>query len=370
MTFSLPPSTYIAQAAFAAFISALMIFMLRRPAERWGLVDHPGGRKRHGTPVPLTGGLAVVAGFGVALGSSFPAFGQYTALFGGIALLAVTGLLDDLGEVSATSKMLAQVLAAVFMTSWGSNYLVVLGNLFGTGPIALRDWSIPITVFAAIAVINAVNMFDGLDGLAGSLVLVMLLFFAGFAWAVIDPNATKILVVLAGAMAGFLFFNLPWSLRGRHRTFMGDAGSMVLGLAVAWFAVSLTQRQEGAAVPAPVMLWVLGIMLMDVFTVTVRRLARRRSPMAPDRDHIHHVLLRRGFGPRKTLLILVGANALLALIGTAMWRAAVPDWWIFWSFLGLCVVYFALFFLPFRLYRLRARGAYDDRYERDDASGS
>jgi UDP-GlcNAc:undecaprenyl-phosphate GlcNAc-1-phosphate transferase len=370
MTLTLPPSTYLAQAAFAGFISALLIFMLRRPAERWGLVDHPGGRKRHGAPVPLTGGLAVVVGFGVALTASFPSFGQYTALFGGVALLAVTGLLDDLGEVSATSKMLAQVLAAVFMTSWGGNYLNVLGNLFGTGPVELRDWGIPITVFASIAVINAVNMFDGLDGLAGSLVLVMLLFFSAFAWAVVDPNASKILVVLAGAMAGFLFFNLPWPIRGRHRTFMGDAGSMVLGLAVAWFAVSLTQRHDGASVPPPVMLWVLGIMLMDVFTVTVRRLARRRSPMAPDRDHIHHVLLRRGLGPRKTLLILVGVNAALGLIGASLWQAGVPDWWIFWSFLGVCIVYFAVFFLPFRLYRLRARGAYDDRYERDGESSS
>src|SRR5512134_2226599 len=99
---SIPPSTYLAQAAFAAFISALVVLMLRRPSERWGLVDHPGGRKRHGVPVPLTGGIALVVGFGVALAVSFPAFGQYTALFGGMALLAITGLLDDLGEVSAT----------------------------------------------------------------------------------------------------------------------------------------------------------------------------------------------------------------------------------------------------------------------------
>jgi UDP-GlcNAc:undecaprenyl-phosphate/decaprenyl-phosphate GlcNAc-1-phosphate transferase len=364
MLYGLPPSTYLAQAAFAAFISALLVLMLRRPAERWGLVDHPGGRKRHGAPVPVTGGVAVVLGFVLALAVSFSAFGDYTALFAGIALLAITGLLDDLGEVTATTKMLVQVLAGVFMTSWGSNYLTVLGNLFGTGSLELRDWAIPITVFGAIAVINSVNMFDGLDGLAGSLVLVILLFFTGFAWAVIDPNATKILAVLAGAMAGFLFFNLPWPLRGRHRTFLGDAGSMALGLAVTWFAVALTQRR-GATVPPPVMLWVLGIVLMDVFTVTVRRLARRRSPMAPDRDHIHHVLLRRGLGPRKTLATLVGANALLAAIGTALWRAGVSDRGIFWSFLAVCVVYFVIFFLPFRLYRLRARGRYDDEYERN-----
>ncbi|HET9025110.1 MAG TPA: MraY family glycosyltransferase, partial [Burkholderiaceae bacterium] len=170
-----------------------------------------------------------------------------------------------------------------------------------------------------------------------------------------------------GATAGVLFFNLPWPLRGRHRTFLGDAGSMAMGFAVAWFSVALTQRFNADAVPPAVMLWVLGLVLMDVFTVTVRRLARRRSPMAPDRDHIHHVLLRRGLGPRRTLLVLVCANIVLGLVGTALWQYGVPDWWIFWSFLAVCVVYFAVFFMPMRYYRLRSRAGFSDEYERDSS---
>ena len=138
--------------------------------------------------------------------------------------------------------MLVQIFAAVVMTSGGANFLVNLGNLFATDPINTRLWAIPLTVFATVAVINAINMFDGLDGLAGSLALVMLCFFAAFAWMIGDLNAAKITVVLAGAVIGFLFFNLPWPLRGRHRTFMGDAGSMVLGFAIAWFSVSLSQH--------------------------------------------------------------------------------------------------------------------------------
>src|SRR5512147_603636 len=350
------PLTYLAQAAAAAFIAGLLILMLRRPAERWGLVDHPGGRKRHAAPVPLTGGIAITAGMILALAFSFSAFAQYSAFFAGVMLLALVGLMDDLGEVSPGTKLLLQVVAALLMTSWGENFLVNLGDLFGTNPINTRHWAIPLTVFASLAVVNAINMLDGLDGLAGSLVLGILLVLTAFAWSIGDPNAAKILVVLAGALAGFLFFNLPWPLRGRHRTFMGDAGSMVLGFAVAWFSVSLTQR-GAVTVPPPVMLWVLGLVLMDVFTVTVRRLARRRSPMAADRDHIHHMLLRRGFGPWQTLALLVGANVVLALIGTAMWKSGVADRWIFWSYLAVCAVYFALFFMPFRLYRLRARAA-------------
>jgi UDP-GlcNAc:undecaprenyl-phosphate/decaprenyl-phosphate GlcNAc-1-phosphate transferase len=358
------PLTYLAQAAAAAFIAGLLILMLRRPAERWGLVDHPGGRKRHAAPVPLTGGIAITVGMILALAVSFSAFAQYSAFFAGVLLLTLVGLMDDLGEVSPGTKLLLQVVAALLMTSWGENFLLSLGDLFGTNPINTRHWAIPLTVLAALAVVNAINMLDGLDGLAGSLVLGILLVLTGFAWTIGEANSAKILLVLTGALAGFLFFNLPWPMRGRHRTFMGDAGSMVLGFAVAWFSVSLTQR-AGTAVPPPVMLWVLGIVLMDVFTVTVRRLARRRSPMAADRDHIHHMLLRRGYGPWQTLGLLVGANVVLAGIGTAMWRYGVADRWIFWTYLAVCALYFTLFFMPFRLYRLRARAAAAEDYERD-----
>jgi UDP-GlcNAc:undecaprenyl-phosphate/decaprenyl-phosphate GlcNAc-1-phosphate transferase len=353
------PLTYLAQALFAAFAAALLILMLRRPAERWQLVDVPGGRKRHITPVPLTGGISITAALLIALSVSFSGFPQYSALFVAVLILGLTGLLDDMGEITPGVKMLVQIISAVLMTSWGANYLVNLGDLFATAPVNTRLWAIPLTVFASVAVINAINMFDGIDGLAGSLTWVMLCFFAFFALTIGDLNSAKIIIVLAGAVTGFLFFNLPWPLRGEHRTFMGDSGSMVLGFAIAWFSVSLSQYPD-VHVPAPVMLWVLGIVLMDVFTVTVRRLARRRSPMSPDRDHIHHILMRRGYSPRAVLAMLVAANALMAGIGTALWRLGVPDWWIFWSFLAVCAVYFAIFFMPFRLYRLRARTIDDD----------
>lgn len=353
--------TYFAQAALAAFISALLIMMLRKPAHRWKMVDVPGGRKRHGGAVPLTGGVSIAAGFILALLISFSAFAEYTAFFAGVLLLALIGGLDDIGEISAGSKLLSQLIAALFMTSWGGNFLVLLGDLFGRGPVHTQYWAIPLTVMATLAVINAVNMFDGLDGLGGSLSLIILLFLGGFAWVIKDPNAAKILLVLTGAIVGFLLFNLPWPLHGRHRTFMGDAGSMVLGFAIAWFSVSLTQR-SGMTVPPPVMLWLLGIMLMDVFTVTVRRIARRRSPMSADRDHIHHLLMRRGYSTRKTLAILIGANTALAAAGTALWFLGISDQWIFWLFMLLCTIYLVVFFMPFRLYRLRARasGALDE----------
>jgi UDP-GlcNAc:undecaprenyl-phosphate GlcNAc-1-phosphate transferase len=223
--------------------------------------------------------------------------------------------------------------------------------LFGPGAVITYNWAIPLTVFATLAVINAVNMFDGLDGLAGTLALVTLGYFALFANFVGDLHSQKLLLVLCGALVGFLIFNWPHPLRGRRRTFMGDAGSLVLGYAIGWFSVYLTQQTEFPTVPPVIMLWVVGVFLFDVFTVTIRRLVRRRSPMAPDRDHLHHMLLRRGFSPRMTLLLIVTAQLLLAGIGTALWRLQVAEYVVLLAYVGVGLLYFAAFFLPPRLMR-------------------
>ncbi|MCS7046994.1 MAG: undecaprenyl/decaprenyl-phosphate alpha-N-acetylglucosaminyl 1-phosphate transferase, partial [Gemmataceae bacterium] len=316
--------TFLAQAALACLITASLIVWLRRPAFRFGLLDHPGGRKRHGDSVPLTGGISLTVGFFVALATSFHALAGYHVLFVSMILLAVIGVLDDLGEVSARSKLGIQVVAAVLMTSWGNHFLVSLGDLFGRGPIELANWAIPLTVFATVAVINGINMLDGMDGLAGGLALIILAYFAAFAWWLVDVNAIKLLVVLIGALLGFLFFNAPHPWRARHRVFMGDTGSLVLGFVIVWFSIELTQRR-GPSVPPVVMLWIVGLVLFDVFTVTVRRLLTRRDPAAPDRAHIHHLLLRCGSSERRARATLLLANALLGAVGVAGWAYGASE---------------------------------------------
>lgn len=346
--------TFLAQALLACFITALLIVWLRRPALRFGLVDQPGGRKRHGDVVPLTGGIALTVGFFIALAVSFHALADYRVLFVCMAVLAMIGLLDDLGEVSARSKLGVQVIAAVLMTSWGNHFLTSLGDLLAAGPIDLANWAIPLTVFATVAVINAINMFDGLDGLAGGLVLGILAWFAVFAWLAADVNAVKLLVVLLGAVAGFLLFNLPLPWHGRRRVFMGDTGSLVLGFVVVWFSIELSQAPR-AGVPPVVMLWVVALVLFDLFTVTVRRVLRRRDPAAPDRAHIHHLLLRRGFTPLQTTATLVAVNALLGGIGYVAWRAGASEPWLFAAFALLGLAYVALFLYPGRFVRMARR---------------
>ena len=343
--------TFIAQALLACLLTALLIVWLRRPAVRFGLVDLPGGRKRHGEAVPLTGGLAIAIGAGVTLLLSADALAHYRILFVATLLLAAIGVLDDLGEVSPRTKLGVQVFAAVLMCSWGNHFLTSLGDIVGRGPIELANWAIPLTVFATVAVINGINMFDGLDGLAGGLALVMLGFFAYFAWQAPDPNALKLIVVLMGAVAGFLAFNVPHRLLGRRRVFMGDTGALVLGFAIAWFTIDLSQHASGA-VPPVVMLWVVGVVLFDVFTVTVRRVLRRRDPAAPDRAHLHHLLLRRGQSATQAAATIVIANLALGSLGVAGWKLGLGETALFVAFFALGLVYLALFLYPGRFMRL------------------
>jgi UDP-GlcNAc:undecaprenyl-phosphate/decaprenyl-phosphate GlcNAc-1-phosphate transferase len=344
--------TFLVQAVLAALVTALLIVWMRRPAYRFGLVDDPGGRKRHGNSVPLTGGLALTVGFFLALSLSLPALSHQRVLLVSILLLALIGVLDDLGEVSARSKLGVQIVAAVLMTSWANHFLVHLGDLFGTGDIALNNWGIPLTVFATVALINGINMLDGLDGLAGGLAVIMLAFFATFTHWAGDPTSLKVVVVLMGAVAGFLLFNLPHPWRGHRRAFMGDTGSLVLGFSIAWFSIDLTQGAH-QIVPPVVMLWVTGIVLFDLFTVTVRRILRRRDPAAPDRAHVHHILLRRGLSPRRALALLLSTNALMGIAGTAAWRFGAPESWLFACYIAVGLVYFGMFLFPARLIHRR-----------------
>jgi UDP-GlcNAc:undecaprenyl-phosphate GlcNAc-1-phosphate transferase len=346
--------TFLTQALLACLFTSLLIIWLRRPAERYRLVDHPGGRKRHGEIVPLTGGIAMTVGFFAALAISFHALGEFTVFLVATSVLALIGLLDDLGEVSPRTKLGVQVVAAVLMTSWGNHFLTNLGDLFDRGPIELANWGIPLTVFATLAVINGINMLDGMDGLAGGLVAVMLGYFALFALWLGEVNALKIIAVLLGAVAGFLLFNAPHPWRGSRRVFMGDTGSLVLGFAIAWFTIDLSQRPP-VPVPPVVMLWVVGLVLFDVFTVTVRRLLQRRDPAAPDRAHVHHVLQRCGFSTAQTWGMLLAANAALGAIGTLGWQAGLPDYVLFAAFLLTGLAYYVVFSKPGWLLRRRRR---------------
>lgn len=317
-------------------LSAGAILVLRPLATKGGLLDHPGGRKRHEGSTPLVGGIAILIALWISSAMFVRGSDAYTALYAGLTLLAVVGLFDDLRGVSPLSKLAFQFAAAILMTSWGEVYLHSLGDLLDKRDVILYNWGIPLTLLAVLSVVNAMNMMDGMDGLAGGLALIVLGWFAWLSYDIGNLLAQRICLLLCGGIIGFLLFNLPSPVR-RGLVFLGDAGSLLLGYAISWFAVQLSQPQYngGGYVPPVVMLWVVGLILIDLLAVVVRRAIKGRNPLSADRTHLHHLLLRIGFNSRQAVWVLLASNFVFGLIGVGAWKLGVPESLLFVAFLAL-----------------------------------
>jgi len=324
-----------------ALLSAIATLMLRPLAERGGLLDRPGGRKRHNGDVPLVGGIAITLAVWAGAFLFMREQGHYVALLGGLTVLSIVGVVDDLRGMTPLTKLGFQLFAAILMTSWGGVFLMSLGDLLGKREIDLINWGIPLTLFAVVAVINAMNMMDGLDGLAGGLAFIIFAWMAYLAGEVGSNSGQRLCVVLCGAILGFLCFNMPNPLRGRKRVFLGDAGSLMLGFCIVWFAVELSQSpyNAGRHIPPVVMLWVVGFLLIDLLAVVARRLVSGRNPLSADRTHLHHILIRMDIPPPLVVWIILISNALLGLIGVAAWQAGAEEHWMFLGFLVVAVTH-------------------------------
>jgi len=317
-------------------VAAFAILLLRPLAPTLGLIDHPGGRKDHAAPVPLIGGLAILAGLAAVapMRTLLPVLPFLVAA----ALVALVGMLDDMHELHQIPRLMAQIGACAIMIFIAGVELRFVGNLLGAGAIGLSVFSIPVTAFAVVGVVNAVNMSDGLDGLAGSQSLIALCWYA-LAAALMDLTPQLlILLALAAGLVAFLPFNirLPW--RRRAMIFLGDAGSMLLGFALGWFAVDLTQG-PGRVLPPICALWVVVIPLCDTVSLILRRLRSGQSPMAADRRHLHHLLLAKGFTVPQTVGLLAAASFVTGAIGIGGWQAGVPEPLLFILFVALYLGY-------------------------------
>lgn len=322
-------------ALVAVVTSSLTCRLLTRIALRIGLADQPGGRKQHEGIIPLTGGIGIFAGFSLAALTSGLLVGTAVALTVAFALLVVGGVADDMHDISPRAKLMLQLVAALLMTSWAGVYVSWLGSLFGFGPVNLYNWSIPFSVVCALGVMNAVNMLDGLDGAAGGTALVATLWLACAALLQNLGGQALLLLFLAAAIAGFLFWNLRVPpLRDQARVFMGDAGSMMLGLALCWFSIDITQG-AGRSLPPIACVWVLAVPLLDMARVMFLRLRRRADMLDADREHLHHLLIARGVPHHRAALIMVAASIVSGAIGIGAWRLGVAEAALTYAFLAL-----------------------------------
>ncbi|HWC32801.1 MAG TPA: MraY family glycosyltransferase, partial [Actinomycetota bacterium] len=311
------------------FLVAAVVAYAATPAVRWlatrfGAIDRPSDRKVHPKPTPTLGGIAIWFAVAVSLGVAYlmPPFRDLFeisseplgALLAG-TIVVVLGAYDDVRGLSVPAKVAGQVLAAGVLILMGVQLLYFWFP--GLGVLSLSaDLAVPLTLIWVVAMINAVNLVDGLDGLAVGVVAIAA---AAFFWYAFETGegtrtlyagpspATLLSAIVAGAAVGFLPHNFHPA-----RIFMGDSGSMLLGLLLAAATISGVGRTDAPtnsdlaalAIPVAIPLLVLAVPLTDVMWAIIRRLRRKRPVFRPDKEHIHHRLLEIGHTHRQAVLLM------------------------------------------------------------------
>ena len=283
---------------------------VQRLAVRWGAVDKPEARKVHKGIIPRLGGLAIYAGFIAAvLASVHMTWELLGILVGGTAILLL-GVVDDVYQISAKTKLLGQIAAASVLLLFDIR-IDWLTNPFGS-MIYLDMWASPITLIWVVSLTNTLNLIDGLDGLAAgvSVIAAVTIFLMA-----VELNFWLVAVLtaaLAGSALGFLYFNFSPA-----KIFMGDTGSMFLGYMLA--AVSLVGTVKSAATIALIVPMVaLGLPILDTACAIIRRFNNGQPIFKPDRGHLHHRLLDMGLTQKQVVLILYLVTIVLGVSAIVM----------------------------------------------------
>ena len=319
-----------------AFVLALGLTpLVRLAALRLGVVDHPERRKMHQVPVPLLGGAAIVISFfTVTLGVWVllpdllaDEIGKLPGLLAGALAICLLGVYDDWKGARVWVKFVFQIVAAGIVVMAGVKADVFtnpLGESFQLGWLG-----IPLTIFWIVGVTNAINLIDGLDGLAAGTGAIASLALCAVGALSGNPLVAILALILAGSCLGFLPFNLYPA-----RIFLGDTGSMFLGFILAGLGVAGSLKATAATVLIlPIV--VLGVPVFDTLWAILRRTRRHMNPFVPDRDHIHHRLVRVGLHHRHVVLVLYFVCLFLGVSAYIMVQLPYQSSFLFAVVLGL-----------------------------------
>jgi len=318
--------------------SLLLCTVLMPLARRAGLVDHPSERKIHYVPVSLTGGPAIFLAFSVAVALAGVGGHGTLPLLAACGLMLTVGLADDRSHLSPLVRFAVQIGACCIMIFYCDVVLTDFGSLMWDGVLSLGWFSVPVTIFAALGVINAFNMMDGIDGLSS---LVFIVASIAMAWlalqAGLDGNAGLLLITAAGVF-GFFLLNarLPWNQRAR--VFLGDSGSGFLGLFLAWQFIDLGNGNDQAFAPMTAV-WLFGIPLLDTTRVMVQRWRDGRSSMEADQFHLHHAFLKAGFSVRQTIAAIAILILFTTMVGLAGEFFDWPEHLMFYGYVAFGLGY-------------------------------
>lgn len=324
------------------------------------LFDQPDERKVHSIPVPRLGGisffpailvsLCLIIGLfhcvGIPIARLLTDRSLLELLFwvSGCMLLYLIGVADDLVGVGYRYKFVVQVFTAILLVLPGA-WINSLGGLFGI--YMLPSWvGIPLTVLIVVYITNAINLIDGIDGLASGLSCIALTVLA----AICISNGSYFYALLALATLGILipfwFYNVFGNAQRGHKLFMGDTGSLTIGYILSFLVIQLSVvHSDGEVRTNPYMVIAFStplVPLLDVFRVVLHRLRKGRNPFLPDKNHIHHKLLRTGMRVRTVLVTVllisfffIGMNILLSPVLNLTWLLVLNM--LLWALIHLII---------------------------------
>ena len=287
--------------------SLILVPIVKKVAHHIGAIDYPNERKVHKKPIPRLGGLAIFLSFLIG----YMCFGQVTtqmiSILIGSFVIIVLGICDDIKPVPARYKFLVQTIAACIVVFYGHIYIDMV-SIFGL-EIVFGAWGYPLAVLLIVSIINAINLIDGLDGLAAGTSSIFFLTISVIAFYLDRLNGLDVIlcVIMLGSTLGFLAYNFnPASI------FMGDTGSMFLGFMI---SVTALLGYKGATVTSLIIpILILFLPILDTILAIFRRLLKGENIGAPDKEHLHHQLLKLNKSTKKTVLIMYAFNLLCALI--------------------------------------------------------
>jgi UDP-N-acetylmuramyl pentapeptide phosphotransferase/UDP-N-acetylglucosamine-1-phosphate transferase len=338
--------------ALSFFVSLLLSYVSIPPivalARDKHLFDLPNKRGAHKYATPTLGGIAIFAGFvfsslifSYSTSSSFLPY-----LVAACILIFFVGLKDDIFVLSPIKKLMTQVIAAFIVVLLTEIRITDLHGVLGIREIPYIV-SVLLSVFVIIAVTNAINLIDGIDGLAGSIGTIASITFGIWFYLAGRNEYVIICFALAGALLGFLRFNIA---KGDKKIFMGDTGSLLTGFTLACIAIAfnqanLTAPAEFKLYSAPsVSIGIMFIPLWDTLRVMVIRIAKRKSPFKPDMQHVHHLLLNLGHSHIRATLILSSLSVMFIIFSFSLQSVG-----ILWLLLIQCIIAIILYVIPFTI---------------------
>ena len=315
--------------AVAFAVTALLVPVVRRLAIHFDIVDKPGPRRVNKEPIPRMGGVAMFGGLlaamfveylfellGLWYGPFITSSGVSVRIIGiivGFAVIVFVGVLDDVFSLTPYAKCVGQIVASCIIVGTGT--LIMRFHMpFSDDIVVLGAAAYPITVLYLIAFINVINLIDGLDGLAAGVAAIDALTLFIIVLTLLRIDAALLCVIIIGICLGFLIYNFhPASI------FMGDSGSMLLGLALG--TVSLLGSARFASITIALVPIVIALVpIIDSIAAVIRRLRAHRPITSADAGHIHHRLLLRGYSQRKVVLLVYAWTALLSIGALLMWE--------------------------------------------------